>query len=37
MDVDLCNEKVTCSGCGREYNCSLEDNYFNAIGNKDGV
>jgi len=37
MDVALCNEKVTCSGCGREYDCSQEDDYYNATDNKDGV
>jgi len=37
MPVDLCNEKVICSGCGREYDCSPEDDYYNAMGNKDGL
>ena len=37
MDDVLCNNKVTCSGCGREYDCSLEDDYFDATDNNDGV
>jgi len=37
VDDALCNEEVTCCGCKRVYNCSPEDDYYDATNNKDGV
>lgn len=37
MSVVLYNEKVTCSGCKREYNFSPDDDYYNATNDDDGV